>query len=78
MKRRVVCGIVTAALFGLGAGQAPAAPADSGNCWGNFVNGADNGSAVSADAGPRYGLTFAPLVKGGAVGQLISGPDCRP
>lgn len=78
MKRRVLCATVTVALIGLGASQAPAAPADRGNCWGNFVNGAQNGSAVSADAGPRYGLSFAPLVKGGTVGRLISSPDCRP
>ena len=78
MRRYVVCSIVLAATLGLGGGQALAAPADSGNCWGNFVNGAQNGSVVSAEAGPQYGLTFAPLVKGGAIGHLVSGADCRP
>jgi hypothetical protein len=78
MRRHVVCSIVAAVLFALGGGRAPAAPPDSGNCWGNFINGGDNAASVAAEAGPRYGQTIAPLVAGGAVGELVSSPDCRP
>jgi len=78
MVRRIsVCSGLAVMLLALGGGQALAAPPDSGNCWGNFVNGGDNGD-VAADAGPGYGLTIAPFVAGGAVGELISSPDCRP
>ena len=70
--------LVAAMLFALGGAEALAAPPDSGNCWGSFVNGGDNGAGVSTDAGPRYGQTIAPVVAGGAVGELISSPDCRP
>lgn len=78
MRRIVLCGALAATLLGLGGGQALAAPADAGNCWGSFVNGGANGEGVRADAGPRYGLTIAPLVAGGAVGALVSSADCRP
>jgi hypothetical protein len=70
--------LFAALLFALGGGHAMAAPPDSGNCWGSFVNGGENGAGVAADAGPRYGQTIAPLVAGGAVGDLVSSAECRP
>lgn len=69
--------IVAAMLFAPAGGHALAAPPDSGNGWGNIVNGAANGAGVAADAGPRYGQTIAPLVAGGAIGELVSSPGCR-
>lgn len=69
---------LAATLLALGGGQAFAAPQDSGSCWGSYVNGGENGAAVAADAGPRYGQAIAPVVAGGAVGELVSGPECRP
>jgi hypothetical protein len=77
VRRISVCSGLAVMLLALGGGQALAAPPDSGNCWGNFVNGGANGD-VAADAGPGYELTIAPFVAGGAVGELISSPDCRP
>lgn len=70
--------LLAAMLFALSGAPALAAPPDSGNCWGSFVNGGENGAGVAADAGPRYGQTIAPLVAGGAVGELVSSPECRP
>jgi hypothetical protein len=78
MRRGSVCGIAAAMAFALGGGQALAAPPDSGNCWGNFVNGGENGAVVSAAAGPEWGQMIGPLVAGGTIGELISSPDCRP
>jgi hypothetical protein len=78
MRRSLCCSLIVAMSFALGTAQTLAAPPDSGNCWGNFVNGGDNGAGVSADAGPRYGQTIAPFVAGGAVGELVSSLDCRP
>ena len=77
-RRHGALALLAGMLFALGGGQALAAPPDSGSCWGSFVNGGENGASVAADAGPRYGKTIAPLVAGGAVGELVSSPACRP
>jgi hypothetical protein len=76
--RTHICTATAAALLALGATPALAAtPPDAGNCWGAWVNGGDNGTSVSADAGPRYGRSFADVVAGGAVGRLVSSADCH-
>jgi len=74
----VAAALVTGVLACGGSPALAASPPDAGNCWGSFVNGGENGAGVSADAGSGYGRIISSFVAGGAVGQLVSSPECRP
>jgi hypothetical protein len=77
MRRLMAAGLAAATLSLAGAGQAPAAPADEGNCISTRDNGGAAGERVSAAAGPGFGAAVASLIGGGVIGSTASDPACR-
>jgi len=77
MRRLMAAGLAAGALCFAGAGQAPAAPADQGNCISTRDNGGAAGDRVSSNAGPGFGAAVAAAIGGGVLGSTASDPACR-